>query len=171
MRSGSPYALISGKFRFNILLAYNGKILIYTTLWMPAVKFLIDQVGRHGLFFVILTNFHLILSEHKAPDDNVNTRLLLWPVNKSQMSARLKCAKISYQLLKILRRQKDGQSIFDSSGGQNLEELSIIYHFKFIFSVVNGCSIVFRGSWSALQTPIIPGYSFDFSKRIFVKYF
>ena len=156
---------------FAIISYYNGKILLYTTLWMPAVQFLIAHVGCHGLFFVILTNFHSILSEHKAPDDNVNTRLLLWPVNKSQMTARLKCANISYRLLKILHQRKDGQSIFDSSGGQNLEELSIIYNFKFIFSVVNGCSIVFRGSRSALQTPIIPGYSFDFSKRIFVKYF
>ena len=156
---------------FALLSYHNGKILLYTTLWMPAVQFLIDHVGRHGLFFVILTNFHSILSEHKARDDNVNTRLLFWPVNKSQMSARLKCANISYRLLKILRRQKDGQTIFDSSGRQNLEELSITYNFKFIFGVVNGCSTVFRGSRSALQTPIIPGYSFDFLKRIFVKYF
>ena len=74
---------------FALISYYNGKILLYTTLWMPAVQFLIDHVGRHGLFFVILTNFHSILSEHKAPDDNVNTRLLLWPVNKSQMSAKL----------------------------------------------------------------------------------
>ena len=117
------------------------------------MQFLIDHVGRHGLFFVKLTNLHSILSEHKARDDNVITLLLQWPVNKSQMSARLICANISYQLLKILRRRKDGQSIFDSSGGQNLEELSRIYNFKFIFSVVNGCSIVFRGTRSASQTP------------------
>ena len=138
---------------------------------MPAVQFLIDHVGRHGLFFVILTNFHSILSEHKARDDNANTQLLLWPVNKSQMSVRLKCANIFHRLLNILRQRKDGQSIFDSRGGQNLEELSMIYNFKFIFSVVNGCSIIFQGSQSALQTLIIPGYSFDFSKRIFIKYF
>ena len=42
---------------------------------MPAVQFLIDHVGRHGLFFVKLTNLHLILSEHKARDDNVITVL------------------------------------------------------------------------------------------------
>ena len=48
---------------------------------------------------------------------------------------------------------ESGQSIFDSSGGQNLEELSRFYNFKFIFSVVNGCSIVFRGTRSASQTP------------------
>ena len=35
------------------------------------------------VYFVILTNFYSILLEHKAPDNNVNTRLLLWPVNKS----------------------------------------------------------------------------------------
>ena len=134
---------------FALISCYNGKILLYTTLWMPAVQLLIDHVGRHGLFFIILTNFHSTLSEHKARDDNVNTRLLLWPVNTSQMSTRLKCATIFYRLLKILRWRKDGQSIFDSSGGQNLEELSIIHNFKFIFSVVNGCSIVFRGSRSA----------------------
>ena len=134
---------------FTLISYYNGKILLYTALWMPAVQFLIDHVGRHGLFFVILTNFHSILSEHKAPDDNVNTRLPFWPVNKGQMSARLKCVNISYRLLKILRLRKVGQSIFDSSGGQNLEELSINYNFKFIFSAVNECSIVFRDSRSA----------------------
>ena len=42
---------------------------------MPAVQFLIDHVGRHGLFFVKLTNLHLILSEHKPGDDNVVTVL------------------------------------------------------------------------------------------------
>ena len=68
-------------------------------------------------------------------------------------ACRIICANISYRLLKILRRRKDGQSIFDSSGGQNLEELSRFYNFKFIFSVVNGCSIVFRGTRSASQTP------------------
>ena len=62
---------------------------------MPAVQFLIDHVGRHGLFFVKLTNLHSILSEHKAREDNVITLLLPWSVNKSQMSARLKCANIS----------------------------------------------------------------------------
>ena len=117
------------------------------------MQFLIDHVGRHGLFFVKLTNLHSILSEHKARDDNFITLQLPWPVNKSQISARLICANISYRLLKILGRRKDGQSIFDSSGGQNLEELSRIYNFKFIFSVVNGCSIVFRGTRSASQTP------------------
>ena len=69
------------------------------------------------------------------------------------LSARLKCANISYQLLKILRRRKDGQSIFDSSGGGNLEELLRFYHFKLIFSDANGCSIVFRGTRLASQTP------------------
>ena len=78
---------------------------------MPAVQFLIDHVGRHGLFFVKLTNLHSILSKHKAQEDNVITLLLPWSVNKNQMSARLKCANISYQLLKILHRQKDGQSM------------------------------------------------------------
>ena len=48
---------------------------------------------------------------------------------------------------------ESGPSIFDSSGGQNLEELSRFYNFKFIFSVVNGCSIVFQGTLSASQTP------------------
>ena len=86
------------------------------------------------------------------------------------MSAILICANISYRLLKILCRRKDGQIIFDSSGGQNLEELSRFYNFKFIFSVVNGCSIVFRGTRSVSDS-IIPGYAFDFLKRIFVKYF
>ena len=33
------------------------------------------------------------------------------------------------------------------------EELSRFYNFRFIFSVVNGCSIVFRGTRSASQTP------------------
>ena len=42
---------------------------------MPAVQFLIDHVGRHGLFFVKLTNLHSILSEHKARDDNIITVL------------------------------------------------------------------------------------------------
>ena len=51
------------------------QILLYTTLWMPAVQFLIDHVGCHGLFFVKLTNLHSILSEHKARDDNVITVL------------------------------------------------------------------------------------------------
>ena len=120
---------------------------------MPAVQFLIDHVGRHGLFFVKLTNLHFILSEHKAWEDNVITLLLPWSVNKSQMSTRLKCANISYQLLKILRRRKDGQSIFDSSGGRNLEEFLRFYSFKLIFSDVNGCSIVFQGTRSASQTP------------------
>ena len=78
---------------------------------MPAVQFLIDHVGRHCLFFDKLTNLHSILSKHKAREDNVITLLLPWSVNKSQMSARLKCANISYQLLKILRSQKDGQSM------------------------------------------------------------
>ena len=146
---------------------------------MPVVQFLIDHVGRHGLFFVKLTNLHSILSENKSREDNVITLLLPWPVNKSQMSARLKCANISYQLqkilsrqkdgqsmsarlkcanisyqlLKILRRRKDGQSIFDSSGGRNLEELLRFYNFKLIFSDVNGCSIVVRGTRLASQTP------------------
>ena len=80
---------------------------------MPAVQFLTDHVGRHSLFFVKLTNLHSILSEHKEREDNVITLLLPWSVNKSQMSARLKCADISYQLLKILRRRKDGQSMSD----------------------------------------------------------
>ena len=75
---------------------------------MPAVQFLINHVGSHGLFFVKLTNLHSILSEQKAREDNVITLLLPWSVNKSQMSTRLKCANISYQLLKILRWQKDG---------------------------------------------------------------
>ena len=52
---------------------------------MPAVKFLIDHVGHHSLFFVKLTNLHSILSEHKAREDNVITLLLPWSVNKSQM--------------------------------------------------------------------------------------
>ena len=63
------------------------------------------------IFFVKLTNLHSILSEHKAREDNVITLLLPWSVNKSQMSARLQYATISYQLLKILRRRKDGQSM------------------------------------------------------------
>ena len=42
---------------------------------MPAVQFLIDHVGRHGLFFVKLTNLYSILSEQKARDDNVITVL------------------------------------------------------------------------------------------------
>ena len=78
---------------------------------MPAVQFLNDHVRRHGLLFVKLANLHFVLSEHKAREENVITLLLPWSVNKSQMSARLKCANISYQLLKILRRQKDGQSM------------------------------------------------------------
>ena len=82
---------------------------------MPAVQFLIDHVGRHGLFFVKLTNLHSILSEHKAREDNVITLLLPWSVNKSQMSTRLKCANISYQLLKILCRRKDGAWAPDSN--------------------------------------------------------
>ena len=138
---------------------------------MPAVQFLINHVGRHSLFFLKLANLHSILSEHKARENNLITLPLPWPVNKSQMSARLKCANISYQLLKILhrrkdsqsmsarlkcanisyqlkilRQRKDGQSIFDSSGGRNLEELLRLYNFKLIFSDVNGCSIVFRGT-------------------------
>ena len=36
---------------------------------------------------------------------------------------------------------ESGHSIFDSSGMQNLEELSRFYHFKFTSSAVNGCSI------------------------------
>ena len=143
VRSGSPYALISGKFRFNILLQWKN-ITIYDT--KDARGAISDRPCCAARFiFCYITNFHSTLSEHKAQDDNVNTRLLLSPVNKSQMNARLKCTNISYRLLKILRRQKDGQSIFDSSGGQNLEELSIIHNFKFIFSAVNGYSIVFRG--------------------------
>ena len=62
---------------------------------MPAVQFMIDHVGRHGLFFVKLTNLHSILSEHKSREDDVITLLLPWSVNKSQMSARVKCANIS----------------------------------------------------------------------------
>ena len=72
---------------------------------------MIDHVGRHVLFFVKLTNLLSILSEHKAREDNVIILLLPWSVNKSQMSARLRCANISYQFLKILSRRKDGQSM------------------------------------------------------------
>ena len=68
MRSGSPYALISGKFCFDILLQRKN-ITIYDTMDARGAI----SVGRHGLFFVILTSFHSILSEHKARDDNVNT--------------------------------------------------------------------------------------------------
>ena len=78
---------------------------------MPAVHFLIDHVGHHSLFFVKLTNLHSILSEHKVRENNVIALLLPWSINKSKMSTRLKYANISYQILKILRRRKDGQSM------------------------------------------------------------
>ena len=96
VRSGSPYALISGKFCFNILLQRKNITIYDTMVARGAISDRPCWASRpgHGLFFVILTNFHSILSEHKARDDNVNTRLLLWPVNKSHMSARLKCANI-----------------------------------------------------------------------------
>ena len=55
----SPYALISDKFRFNILITTEKYY--YIQHWMPAVQFLIDHVGRHGLFFVKLTNLHYFI--------------------------------------------------------------------------------------------------------------
>ena len=69
---------------------------------------------------------------------------------------------------------ESGQSIFDSSGGQNLEELSRFYNSKFIFSVVNGCSIVFRGTRSesvGITDSIILGYAFNSFKAYFCKIF
>ena len=73
VRRASPYALISDKFRFNILITTEKYY--YIQHWMPVVQFLIDHVGRHVLFFVKLTNLHSILSKHKARDDNVITVL------------------------------------------------------------------------------------------------
>ena len=110
VRSGSPYALISGKFCFNIFIT-TGKYYYIRHYGCPRCNFWSTMLGVMVYFFVKLTNLHTILSKHKAPEDNVITLLLPWPVDKNQMSARLKCANISYQLLEILRRRKDGQSM------------------------------------------------------------
>ena len=95
-----------------ISLLQRENITIYDT--MDARGAISDRPCWASRFFlggVKLSYLHSVLSEYKAREDNVIILLLPWSVNKSQMSARLKCANISYQLLKILRRRKDDQSM------------------------------------------------------------
>ena len=109
VRSGSPYALISGKFCFNIFIT-TGKYYYIRHYGCPRCNFWSTMLGV-TVYFLLNYPIYTILSEHKAREYNVITLLLPWSVNKSQMSARLKCANISYQLLKILRQRKNGQSM------------------------------------------------------------